>query len=119
MKGINETLFKHLSSDGGIDDTYHFDLHDNITTVEDHVHHLTQHREFDLYSRLKKEKITPGVVIAYDYDALDRITKLTLPDGSSISYTYRVNLNIIERLDPKGAVTYTIECPAYDLGGGT
>lgn len=105
------------SSDGGLDYTYHYDLHDNITQVEDRVQKITQHRLFDLYSRLSKEAISPGVVISYDYDVLDRLTKLTLPDGSAISYIYGANLNTIQRLDPNGTIRYTIACPSYDLRG--
>jgi len=103
------------SSDGTIDYIYHYDLHDNITQIDDRIHNITQNRSFDLYNRLTDEKINHGIKISYEYDALDRLKKLNLPDGSFIRYSYGPHLNIIQRYKSDDTIDYKIECPEYDL----
>jgi YD repeat-containing protein len=101
------------SSDETISYTYTYDLHDNITQVQDHVHQITQNRQFDRLNRLEKEEMTPGIFLEYTYDALDRITRMLLPDGSSISYTYDpFHLRKIQR---SGHNTYECDNLEYDL----
>jgi RHS repeat-associated protein len=46
---------------------------------------------------------------AYAYDAQDRLTRQTNPDGSFLAYGYDANGNIIQRSTPAGTTTY-----AYD-----
>lgn len=103
------------ASNGSIAYLYDYDLHDNITKVEDSIHKITQTRSFDLYNRMKEETISAGVVISYEYDKRDRVKKLTLPGGSFMTYTYEAHLTKIERHMPDGAISYTMNFPTYDL----
>ena len=112
--GNVETL---ISSDGTINYAYVHDSHGNLTEVYDNVHHFTQTRHFDLWDRLTWEEISPGIRISYQYDALDRPTKIIFPDQSIVAFTYDpFHLKKTERFDPAGKRLYAVDCE-YDLQG--
>jgi RHS repeat-associated protein len=97
------------SSDKTIDYQYTHDSHGNLIQIKDKMHEFTLNRTFDLCDRLIEEEIFPGVRVAFVYDELDRPTQMTLPDGSSINYTYDAfNLKKIERLNPAGKCLYPV-----------
>lgn len=62
----------------------------NITSVIDHLGHLSQ-RRYDAYHRLTEDILPNGLSLKYTYDLLDRVQKLTYPDGSQLEYLYEKN----------------------------
>ena len=100
------------SSDGTVNYTYSYDVHDNLIQVEDHLNNLVQIRKFDIYNRLIDEDLLPGMHIHYEYDDLDRITQIILPDGTSINYTY--DLFHLKKIEYNNTIIDFLE---YDLCG--
>jgi RHS repeat-associated protein len=106
------------STDGMIHYTYNYDLHDNPIEIRDLVYHTIQKRVYDLFNRLIEEELSPGLTIKYAYDPLDRVTQITLPDGSFALYTYDTfHLRKIQRFNSAGQLSYEYACQAYDQQG--
>lgn len=98
------------SSDGTISYTFKYDFHGNLIEAKDLVNGVNQSRHFDLLDRLEWEELR-GIRLSYAYDALDRPTKMTLSDQSTIVYTYNPYLlKSLERFDSSGKSLYQIEC---------
>lgn len=95
------------SSDNSVCYSYTYDLHDNPTEIKDLVQDKTYFRDYDLLNRL----LSDGP-IHYQYDALDRITEVILPDNSSVTYTYEPF-----HLQSASRPSYSITCDSYDLRG--
>lgn len=105
------------SSDQTISYSYCYDLHDNPIEIIDEVHGITRQRKYDLFSRLIRDELSPGIFIEYDYDNLDRIVKMSLPDRSYVTYEYNpFRLKKIKRYNSSGEKEYELEC-AYDNNG--
>ena len=112
--GRVETLF---SSDRTINYKYHYDLHNNLTKIEDRVHKLTQIRQFDLWDRLEYEVISPEITLYYTYDQFDRPTSMTLPNEWTVLYDYDAyHLKRIQYHKAAHRSLVEIEC-SYDLQG--
>ena len=108
--GRRQTL---TSSDGTISYAYSYDLHDNLIQVHDQRQQRTYNRIYDLWDRLLAEEISPGVYMHYDYDANDRLTRMTLPDGSFVTYTYDpFHLTAIQRFSSSGRLI--CECKSFE-----
>jgi RHS repeat-associated protein len=106
------------STDGTVKYTYDYDLHDNPIQIQDLVHHTHQKRTYDILSRLIEEELSLDLTVHYEYDDLNRLTQMTLPDGSYVLYTYdSFYLIKAERFDPFGLLLYDYKCQAYDLQG--
>ena len=73
--------------DQAIDDRYTYDLHNNITCIEDKIHKLKTLREYNDHSELVYEKLANGHTGTYEYDPLSRCIKTTI-DDKQISYSY-------------------------------
>jgi RHS repeat-associated protein len=98
--------------------TYIYDLHNNPIEAHDHINNCVQRKSYDLHGNLLHEEIYPGVIINYCYDEKDRITKVILPDNSSIVYVYDpFHLVKVERYNSEGTFTYRCTCPSYNLKG--
>lgn len=110
-------LKKIHSSDQSVAYVYQYDLHDNLIQIDDLVNQTTQTRTFDLYQRLILEEIAPGIELTYEYDNLDRMTKMTLPDKSHVTYTYDpFHLKEIQRYK-NDLLKYVCKCSSYDWQG--
>jgi RHS repeat-associated protein len=68
---------------------------------------------YDNDSRLNVVTDGAGRTSDYDYDALDRLTKITFSDGSYVQYTYDNDDNLISRRDRSGNTT-TIDYDGYN-----
>ena len=99
---------KHLFA-SDVNYLLNYDLHDNITEVYDDHFKFTQYRSYDQRDNLIKEEIRPGLFLHYSYDNLNRVTEMTLPDGSRVTYTY--DANHLRKVERNGVV---IKCD-YDL----
>jgi YD repeat-containing protein len=106
------------SSDHTVAYSYTYDLHDHLIQVYDHVHAITQKRTYDAWDHLLTEELGPDVIIHYEYDILDRLIRMVLPDDSSVQYIYDAfHLKKINRCNAASQVIYTYECTHYDMQG--
>lgn len=106
------------SSDDSVDYSFSYDLNDNPIFVKDNVRNSFQHRVYDVFNRMTKEVIAPGITLSYSFDKLDRPIMVTLPDGSAVRYYYDIcHLTKAERYDSKGKKLYEHLCTDYDLNG--
>ncbi|MDB2614281.1 hypothetical protein N9Y92_03900, partial [Chlamydiales bacterium] len=84
-KGRLQTL---KSSDQTISYTYHYDHKDQLLKILDSIHNKATLRSYTPRGQITSETLATGYHIAYSYDPLDRLIKVTLPDHSSILYTH-------------------------------
>jgi RHS repeat-associated protein len=77
------------SNDQTIDYHYGYDVRDNVIEVNDRVQGTTTERTYDLANRMVSERLSNGLSLQYDYDTAGRLTTLTLPDETVVSYSYR------------------------------
>lgn len=90
--------------------TYGYDSKGNLTLI-DHPAPLGDERlTYDGSSRVTSETDGNGKTTFYAYDAMDHVTRISYNDGSSISYAYDKNGNVVSRSDNTGTTTFT-----YDL----
>ncbi|MEX0962343.1 MAG: RHS repeat-associated core domain-containing protein [Simkaniaceae bacterium] len=102
------------SSDGTIDYTYTYDLHDKPIQIFDAVNELTTIRSYDPRGNLLSETLGTGYTLNYKYDAYDRRIEVQLPDETSIEYTYDgYFLRKITRRLKQASYTHTYD--TYDL----
>ncbi len=106
--GNLETLH---SSDGTIDYAYIYDNNNNLLLVEDLVQNTATHRSYDPHGRVLFETQGNGISLAYAYDFMGRLTTLTLPDFSTIDYSY--DAGYLREVHRKGQIHRT----TYDLAG--
>ncbi|MCB1119551.1 MAG: RHS repeat-associated core domain-containing protein, partial [Chlamydiia bacterium] len=111
--GNTETL---ISTDGTIHYEYLHDIHGNLRQAQDKVTGLIQTREFDSCDRLLTEEYN-GIRISFEYDPLDRVICVHLPDQSSVTYIYNAcHLKHAQRFDSKKRSLYSVSCES-DLQG--
>ncbi|MBS3903791.1 MAG: hypothetical protein KGZ39_00510 [Simkania sp.] len=103
------------SSDGTIDYRYHYNLLDEVLSIEDRVHQLTSYRDYDSWGRLIAETLATGIGTQVSYDTLGRRSTFILPDESSIVYRYdHTYLREVARIDGEGKECYTHRYSTYD-----
>jgi RHS repeat-associated protein len=106
------------SSDDTIFYQYCYDLHDNAIKIIDFVNSTDQKLMYDVYDRLLHEEISPGVTLQYEYDKLDRLIKMTLPDHSYVTYHYNpIYLDKIQRYSTSNELKYECDHFTYDMKG--
>lgn len=108
--------FGRLKSFKATDASFHYeytyDANSNVIHVEDHHDKTSTQRIFDANNRLTQEILSNGLAIAYKYDGLSRLNKLTLPDKSTIDYKYN-SLHLAQVIRGKYIHSYL----NYNLGG--
>ncbi len=55
--------------------------------AKDNIINTSINRTYDSYDQLTSEKLAYGQVMAYEYDLLDNVSRVSLPDETTISYT--------------------------------
>ncbi len=99
-----------------LDDHYTYDRNDNIIAV--HSLSGTTTRSYDDNNRLIAETLGNGLRLRYTYDRQGRRTRLTLPDHSSVAYTFDAgHLRTVTRLTSQQTPLYTHHYTSYDLQG--
>ena len=89
---------KMNSSDNTIGYTYEYNRRDQVTRVVDLISLTDTLSEYNSFGQLKNEQLGNGLVLTCTCDFLDRMTTMTLPDGSTIAYLYDAkNLKEIHR----------------------
>ncbi len=92
-------------------------LHQPIL-IEDLTQNTRTLRSYDQFSRLISETLGNGLSVHSAYDILGRKTALTLPDHSSITYTYDAAfLREISRNSPDLELLYTHRYTRFDPSG--
>ena len=82
-------------------------LKGNLVETRDLIQNQRFTRAYDAYGRLIADSH-----LSFEYDLFDRLTKMELPDHSSVHYIYDAyHLRLIRRPD------YEIACPLYDKKG--
>jgi RHS repeat-associated protein len=76
------------TSDRGIHQRFFYGEGFEATQIMDFITHLTIKREYNRYGELVKETTSDQLTTSWEYDAEGRRSKFTLPDQSSIHYTY-------------------------------
>lgn len=106
------------SSDGTVHYKYTYDEgHDPIEVV-DLVQQNALAREYNLFGELTAETNPCGLRFHWSYDNCGRCTSFTLPDESSIAYTYQnAHLAEVARLSSENASLYTHHYTAFDPNG--
>ena len=88
--------------------SYTYDQNDNVLTVTDK--NGTVSREYDALNRVTKLTDTYGNAIRYEYDEVGNLTRLIYPDNTAVVYTYDANYNLLSVTDWNCRVTaYTYD----------
>jgi RHS repeat-associated protein len=107
-----------VSSDGTIRHNFVYNTLGHLKKATDEVQNMEITRECDSFGNVTLETFFTGLSIAKTYDLLNRPLKVTLPNNSSIRYTYDpLFCKCVERLSATGEVLYTHQYDAYDLNG--
>lgn len=110
-------LITQRSNDHSISYCYTYNANHQILKVEDLIQKTSSEFTYDARGRLLTEKLANEIPISYEYDLLDRVTALILPDSSRIHYRYdAANLKEIERIKGQKSL-YTHRYNAFDLAG--
>ncbi len=102
-------------SAGSISYSYHYNLRHQITQVKDKD--ILNTYTYDGKGRLELEMLANGLKMGYEYDPLDRLKKITFPDGSTVQYLYdAAHLKEVQRYR-KGKLLYRHLYSQYDKSG--
>lgn len=111
-------LAELFSTDHTIHYEYLYDANCNITTVKNLVDGTSTERAYNEANLLAYEKIGNGLQLVNQYDRMGRRTQMTLPDLSSIQYSYDgANLTDVHRLGASGENLYTHSYTKFDREG--
>ncbi len=105
-----------VSSDGALSHLFIYNSNGDLLHASDNRH--TVDRTLDPFGNTLTETIDGKLFLSKTYDCLDRPLTLTLPDQSSLRYSYDpVYLKTVERLSSSGEVLYAHAYESYDLNG--
>lgn len=105
------------SSDKTIHYTYQYNGNHQVTRVSDRVHIQDTVREYDSNGNLFRETLGNRLAVRYQYDRMNRITNVELPDSSTIKYVYgSLFLNEVQRFKENKKI-YTHRYQNYDHSG--
>ena len=90
----------------GATTTFSYDTNGYLTQVSGPVPSATTTFTYDAYGRKRTSTDATGLTLTYDYDALDRVTKVTYPDTTFEETVYRW-LDAEQRRDRLGRWTRT------------
>ena len=104
------------SSDQSINQSFAYNKNGHLLFAQDKDHVLE--RRVDRFGNLLEEIIDGKLILQKTYDRLGRLQVITLPDKSTILYTYDAcHLKTIERFSAQGQRLFIHEYTAYDLSG--
>ncbi len=70
----------------GLNVGFTYDLHDRLTGMSDPMGNTTY--GYDGHNRLLSVADAQNATVGYNYDPASNVTKITYPDGKTVSYTY-------------------------------
>ncbi len=89
--------------------TYGYDTIGRLTAITDASGAVVQTFAYDEFDRVASQTDAAGYSVAYEYDALDRLTRAVYPDATAEQYAYD-KLDLISATDRRGNVTtYTYD----------
>ena len=114
-----DRLLEMKSSDGTIHYKYTYDNGSlDPTEITDLVHRNSLLREYDSFGRLIKEINPYGLTFTWEYDEHGRCALYTLPDLSSIAYSYKAgHLHEVSRFSPQVERLYSHRYLDFDPNG--
>lgn len=113
-----DRLVEMKSSDGTIHYQYAYGSGPDPTEVIDHIQHISLWRQYNVFGQIIKETNPYGLTCAWTYDHHQRPISYTLPDYSSVIYSYTAgHLTEVSRLSRRGELLYTHRYCAYNLNG--
>jgi RHS repeat-associated protein len=105
---VNGNLDTETDAVGNVTQYGNYDAHGRPGTNTD-ANGLVTTMTYDARGRLKTSS-SGGETTAYDYDGVGNLSKLTLPDGTSLSYGYDAAERLTSVSDSLGnSVTYTLD----------
>lgn len=111
-------LVEEKADDHSIHYCYTYDIRSNPIQVDNLLNQSVTSRNYDEHNRITLEKLANGLEMQISYNPDGGLKKVTLPDQSSIDYTYSGPLlTSVERKTPNGATQYRHTYNAYDLSG--
>ena len=106
------------SSDGTIHFQYIYGQGPEPIQISDLAQNLILKRSYNHFGQLAWEITANGFTFLWDYDLQGRCTAFTLPDQSSIHYSFRGDhMSAIQRLSSTGSVRYEHQYLAFDPNG--
>jgi RHS repeat-associated protein len=106
------------SSDGSVHECYAYDSMGHLVCSKDMNLGVETARTYNAFNELTREQFINGLSVTYSYDLLGRVSLITLPDGSSASYTYSgPDLQEVARIDAEGKVIGRHTYAGADLRG--
>lgn len=111
-------LHEYFSSDQSFHYRYTYDLNSNPILIEDLIHQTQTTRHYNLYNQITSETLQNGLNIAQCHNPAGQLTSLTLPDQSSVNYTYQAHqIKSAMRLSHEKIPQYAHTFDTYDLHG--
>lgn len=108
-------LISCSSSDGTVSDHYTYDVNNNPIEVTNEVTGKKSLRVFDSDGCILEEINQNGLKTAFEYTYDGSMSKITLPDGSSVNYAYQAGyLKKASRFDAQGNEKYSHLINEYD-----
>jgi RHS repeat-associated protein len=113
-----DRLLEMKSSDGTIHYQYSYTSGPEPIEIIDLIHRSRIKREYNAFGQLLEETNSYGFNSTWEYDLYGRCIAYTLPDLSSIAYTYQGgHLLEISRLSSAGNLLYAHRYLDFDLNG--
>ncbi|MBN2479046.1 MAG: RHS repeat protein [Parachlamydiales bacterium] len=109
-------LSKISASDGSISYCFEYNQLNLPTIIHNFIDNSTTIRKYDSVGNLIEEKLSNNLTIKKEYDASNRVIKITYPDTSYTEYVYDAfTLREVFRKTPIGETLYTHRYKKYDL----
>lgn len=113
-----DRLVEIKSSDDTIHYKYLYGSGPDPIEVFDSILGFRLQREYNTFGQMIKEINPYGLTFTWEYDQHGRTTRYTLPDRSSVAYSYSAgHLATVSRLSSKGQLLYTHRYLAYNPNG--
>lgn len=111
-------LKSSYASDGSFSYGYEYDKSGHLIKSLDLAHGLETVRNYNESGYLVEEILGNGAKTGYSYDYLGKPICVTLPDSSSVLYTYGIcQLEKVERFSKTGNKLYQHDYLSYDIKG--
>ena len=117
---LYKVQYEDQNKDLSISNSYSYDRQGNVTSAHA-LYGITVQRECNIYGQVTKEIVNDGegkYSIGCKYNKKGRLKEVTLPDGSSIHYTYNAIFGKeVIRYAANGSELYRHSYNAYDTTG--
>ena len=118
LSGTSTIPSNYAASDGSFHYAYLYDHSSHPIEVTDLITGQKNCRRYDSSGRMESEILANGLKADYCYDRIDRPRKISLPDGTAVTYHYRgIHLHQICRLNAQGERLYDHTYDSYNLDG--